>query len=198
MNVYTVKYRRKRDGRTNYLKRLKLLESGKKRLVSRRSQKYLVSQIIEYHPDGDKIIAHAHSKELEKFGWRYSKKNIPAAYLTGMLIGMRAKEKGVTDAVFDIGLHSCVHGGRIFAILKGAVDAGLDVSYSQEAFPKDERIKGVHIANYKNPGKNQFTKYRKEGLETTTIVSAFEDAKEKILGMVKNGKEKETRREKRS
>jgi large subunit ribosomal protein L18 len=146
--ILSLAYRRKREGKTNYKKRLKLILSGKLRLVIRLSNANIVAQIIEYHQDGDKIIAGAYSKELEKIGWKFSKGNTPAAYLTGLLAGKKAKEKGVKEAVLDIGLRSPIKGSRIFACLKGIVDSGLNVPHSKDILPSDDRIKGQHIAKY--------------------------------------------------
>ena len=97
--IYNVAKRRKRQGKTNYRKRLKLLKSGELRLVVRPSLKRISAQLIEFHPSGDKVIVAANSIELEKLGWNYGKGNIPAAYLTGLLIGTKAKNKGTSYLV---------------------------------------------------------------------------------------------------
>ena len=49
---------------------------------------------MEYHPEGDRVVTYAHSMELKKFGWKKNSGNIPSAYLVGLLLGKRAKEKG--------------------------------------------------------------------------------------------------------
>ena len=74
--------------------------------------------------------------------------NTPAAYLTGMLFAAKAKKAQQDRAVLDIGLNRATPGARVFAALKGAVEAGLDVPHSEEILPSDERIKGAHIAAY--------------------------------------------------
>ena len=44
-------------------------------------------------------------------------------------------------------------GARVFAALKGAVEAGLEIPHGEEILPSDERAKGAHIAAYnKNAG----------------------------------------------
>ncbi|MBD3354647.1 50S ribosomal protein L18 [Candidatus Woesearchaeota archaeon] len=154
---YNVPLRRKREGKTNYKKRLKMLKSEKPRLVIRTSLNRITAQIIEYRTKGDKIVAYASSRELEKKGWKHNKSNIPAAYLTGLLAGKKAVEVGVKEAILDTGLNHPTRGSRIFACLKGAVDAGLEVPHKKDIFPSEERIKGEHIAKF-NKKSSEITK----------------------------------------
>src|SRR3989344_6735019 len=98
-NTYTVPLRRKREGKTNYRKRLRMLLSNKLRLVVRRSLNNISAQIIEYRQNGDRVVACAHSMELKKFGWKTDGGNTPSAYLVGLLLGKKAKEKGIKEAI---------------------------------------------------------------------------------------------------
>lgn len=107
-------------------------------------------QIIEYTPKGDNILVTTSSKELQKnFGWDIARKNTPAAYLTGLLAGIKAKEKKLKDAILDLGLQKITKGSLIFAAVKGANDAGFMVPYDAETMPSEERITGKHI-KFKN------------------------------------------------
>jgi large subunit ribosomal protein L18 len=124
-----VPYRRKREGKTDYKKRLALLKSGSHRLVVRKSVDNISAQIVEYHPDGDKVIASAHSRELIGKGWKLSRKSVPAAYLTGLLLGKKAKEDG--EIIADFGMHPSTPGSRLYAVVKGALDAGIKVKVSR-------------------------------------------------------------------
>jgi len=145
---YAVKFKRKRQGKTNYKKRLALLKSGFPRFVVRKSNKYIYVQIIEYDPKGDKTICQAHSAELKKFGWNRSAKSLPAAYLAGLLAGKRALKKGIKKALLDSGLYTLTPNCRIYAALKGAIDAGLNIPHSPKILPDEARLKGEHIAKY--------------------------------------------------
>ncbi|MDO8740371.1 MAG: 50S ribosomal protein L18 [Candidatus Woesearchaeota archaeon] len=147
-NISTVRYRRRRTGKTDYKKRLALLLSNKSRLVIRTSLKNISLQVAEYHPPGDKILASAHSGELEKFGWNINKGNIPAAYLTGLLFGKKMKEKKIGDVVLDIGMQRSIKASRIYAALKGVLDAGIDVPHSKEILPDENRTSGKHIQDH--------------------------------------------------
>ena len=143
---YSVKPRRRREGKTDYRKRLKLLKSRKVRMVVRKSIKNTQIQFIEYKEGGDNILASANSKELiDKYNWKYSTSTTPAAYLTGILAGKRAKEKGINDCVIDTGRHPPATGSKIFASVKGVVDVGVNCQYNKEKLPSDDRIFGKHL-----------------------------------------------------
>jgi len=144
-----VMYRRKREGRTNYRKRLKLLMSGSPRLVIRRTNKNIIVQIVRYSDTGDAVVVTANSSELKKQGWNHATGNIPAAYLTGILAAKKALSKKTTNAIVDLGLQTPSSGSRMYAVVKGAIDAGMTIPCSEEAFPSEERLKGTHIDAYR-------------------------------------------------
>ncbi|MEK6948785.1 MAG: 50S ribosomal protein L18 [Nanoarchaeota archaeon] len=186
-NIYTVQFRRKREGATNYRKRLKLVVSNKPRMVARKSLANIQAAIIEYHGRGDITKAAAHSSQLKKFGWQYGTGNLPAAYLVGFLLGKRAKNAKMNEAILDIGLNKSVKGSRIYALLAGALDAGLSIPHSKEVLPGKDRISGKHIAEYagklkadKESYKKQFEAYIKNNIEPTNIVKNFEETKKII------------------
>ena len=140
-------YRRRRLCKTNYKKRLLLLKSGKPRLVVRKTNTKLIAQIVKYEHDGDVVVTSASSADLVKLGWKGATKNIPAAYLTGLLIAKKAKEAKIKDVVLDIGLHTPVKGSRVFAVAKGAFDGGLNLPMSETIVPDESRLKGEHLKN---------------------------------------------------
>jgi len=142
---YRVPFRRRREGRTDYRRRLALVKSGKPRAVVRSSNKHMRIQLVEYTDGGDKILASAVSTELVKLGWKHSGSSTPGAYLTGYLAGKRALEKGVEKAVLDIGLRDPVKGGLVFAATKGLLDAGVEVPHDDGMLPSDDRIRGKHM-----------------------------------------------------
>ena len=143
---YTVKFRRRREGRTNYTKRKKLLVKRIPRLVMRKSNKYIIAQIISYEPTGDKTLVSAHSSELKKLGWSCSCKTLPAAYLTGLLLGKKAIKAGIKETILDLGIHSITKGSRLFSALNGAIDAGLIIPHDPKMFPAEERLTGKFIS----------------------------------------------------
>ena len=163
---HAVAYRRKRKGLTNYKKRLKLLLANKPRLVIRKSLKNIGAQIIEYNKKGDKVLISAHSSNLDKFGWKMGKSNLPSAYLVGLLVGKKAKEKGINELIMDIGLNKSVKGSRIYALLKGVVDSKIEIPHSGDMLPDESRIKGEHIEKY----------------ASKSIKKYFEETRNKILG----------------
>lgn len=142
---YKVAFRRRRECRTDYYARKKLLRSGEPRAVVRRSNKNVSVQFVDFDMGGDMIRASANTKELRKMGWEYSCSSIPAAYLVGYLAGKRALNAGIEYAVLDIGMQNPKHGGVLFATVKGMADAGLEVPYDEDVAPAEDRINGKHI-----------------------------------------------------
>ena len=165
--TYIVPHRRRREGRTNYRKRLALLKSGRIRFVVRKSGNNMVCQMIEHDSKGDKTLLTVNALHLKKLGWRAGTGNIPSAYLTGLLCGIKAKKMKIKKAVLDTGVVSPTKGSRIYASLKGALDAGIEIPHSEEIFPSEERITGKHIASY-------LKKY-------SDLPQHFEEIKRKIL-----------------
>tara|TARA_Y100000034_G_scaffold26979_1_gene32096 strand:- start:3482 stop:4054 length:573 start_codon:yes stop_codon:yes gene_type:complete len=185
-----INYKRKRLGRTNYKKRLSILKSLKNRLVIRKSLNNITVQIIQYDKNGDKILASSHSSEIKKQGWKFHTGNVPSAYLTGFLLGIKAKNKGLKEAIMDIGFNSSTKGSRIYASLKGVTDAGIKISHSKEILPDDKRIKGEHIKIFfesiKKDTKNTlFNNYKKDNVNVSDIEKEIEDIKNKIEKNVK-------------
>jgi len=140
-------FSRRNKGITNYRKRLALLKSGVPRAVVRFSNAKITVQIIDFSIKGDNVLASANSADIADMGWKGSKTNVPASYLSGMLAAKRALKAGVDSVVLDIGRITPTPGGRAFATLKGLVDGGLNVPHSDNLFPSDERINGSHISD---------------------------------------------------
>ena len=140
-----IAFRRKRSGKTNYKKRIAYLTSGIPRLVIRKSLKNMSVQFISYEAQGDKILASASSKELKKYGWNGAGSNIPSSYLVGFLAGKKAHSAKVMKAIVDLGLYQPVKGSKIYAVVKGVVDAGVEVPHDATVLPAAERIQGKHI-----------------------------------------------------
>lgn len=144
-STYILKLKRRREGKTDYRKRLKLLKTSLPRAVIRKTQTNIIVQFIKYEPSGDKVIASAVASELKKLGWSTHTDTVPAAYLTGLLAGKKALKKDVTGAVLDIGLNTSTKGARVFAGLKGILDAGVNVPHDKAVLPSEDRLKGMHI-----------------------------------------------------
>ncbi|MBN2420898.1 50S ribosomal protein L18 [Candidatus Woesearchaeota archaeon] len=144
-----IPFRRKREGKTNYKKRIAYLTSGLPRLVIRRSLKNVVVQIITYEPQGDRVVASANSKDIKKLGWKGSGSNIPCAYLVGFLAGVKAKGAKINEAIADLGLYQQIKGSKIYAALKGAFDAGLKIPLDESVVPNAERLRGKHISEHR-------------------------------------------------
>lgn len=194
---YCVKLRRRREGKTDYKARKALVISGKPRLVVRNTLKNVIAQIIVAKPHGDEVLVSAHSRELKKYEWKAHAGNLSSAYLTGLLCGLKAKAQGVKEVILDIGLHSPSKGARVFAMLKGVLDAGVHVPHSEEKLPDEKRIEGEHIAQYaeslaSNPEEYQskFSKYLEQKLPPEDLPKHFAKVKTEILAAFKSGGKK--------
>lgn len=143
---YHVKPSRHRQGITDYRRRIRLIKSKKPRIVVRKSLKNIRVQFVEYNSSGDKIITSAISSDLFKnYKWKYSISSVPAAYLTGLMAGVKAKQKGINEGVLDIGRYRPTVGNKLFATLKGVVDAGINCPHDETMIPSEERLYGKHI-----------------------------------------------------
>ncbi len=140
--TYSVKFRRRREKKTNYRKRRIMLLSGRVRFVVRRTNKRIICHIVESKAGQDRTLCWADSRELKKYGWNHAVSNIPAAYLTGYLCAKKSKKK---KAILDMGLFRSTKGSRIYACVKGAIDGGMDIPVNEDILPKEDRIKGKHI-----------------------------------------------------
>lgn len=187
---YTVPYRRRRERKTDYRLRKKLVISKLPRLVVRKTNRNFIAQVVMATVIGDVVIASAHSRELrKKFGWLGSLNNLPAAYLVGLLCGLRAAAKGIEKAILDIGLHTPSRGAAVFAAMKGFVDAGIEVPHDESILPDETRIRGEHIAKYaellastnKERYIRYFSEYLARGLPPENLPEHFDTIKEKIL-----------------
>lgn len=94
--TFQVKFARRRNGRTDYRQRHKLItqdknkyQSPKYRLCVRFTNRYVLCQIIYAEITGDKVLCAASSKELPRYGLNNGLKNYSAAYCTGLLLARR-------------------------------------------------------------------------------------------------------------
>ena len=182
---YKVAFRRRRQGKTDYAARIKLVDYDKSRLVVRVSNTHATVQVINYAPEGDITVASAVSKQLSKYGYLGHTNNISAFYLTAYLCAKRALANGVESAILDIGLKTPIKGSKIFAALKGAIDAGLEIPHGDFIFPEDERIRGEHIANYADSLEaedvaKKFSKYFERGLNPKDLPENFDETVKNI------------------
>jgi large subunit ribosomal protein L18 len=56
--------KRRRVKLTNYARRFRLLKSGLPRLVLRKSNHYVLAQLVEYSPEGDRVVWTRTTREL--------------------------------------------------------------------------------------------------------------------------------------
>ena len=144
----TIRKRRK-QAKTNYHKRMKLLKSEKPRLVLRKTNKYLIGQYVSSTAAQDKVVFGISTKERLKNGWPKERtgslKTLSASYLLGILIGKKILSSKLDAPIFDFGLQRVIRGSKIQAFIKGVFDAGIKIKCNKESFPDDKRIEGIHL-----------------------------------------------------
>jgi large subunit ribosomal protein L18 len=141
--------KRRRENRTDYSKRIKLLRGGTPRLVFRKSNRYLTAQYVESSEARDIVITGMTSKSLKKYGWpeefRGSLKSTPAAYLLGLSIGKKIIKENLKNPIMDFGMIRGLKKNNAFAFLKGVLDSGVEIKCKEEAFPSEDKIKGKNL-----------------------------------------------------
>ncbi len=182
--IHTLK--RIREDKTNYRKRSAILIGRRLFITVKISDQNVSTQVLRPTPTGDIVLASAHSRELAKHGWKGAFNNLPACYLTGLLVGKKAIQKEIKAAVLYIGKDHFT--SRVAACMKGIVDAGVRMPISEESLPDEDRINGHHIAKYSNVLKenegeynSRFSAILKNGLKPEDYPSHFEEIKNRIL-----------------
>jgi large subunit ribosomal protein L5e len=233
---YQVKYRRRREGKTDFYARKRLViqdknkfNSPKYRLIVRFTNKDIITQIAMSKISGDHILAAAYGHELSQYGFTIPHAtNYAAAYATGLLLARRVLTKlnladkyqgnsevtgedynvdAIEDgpnpfrAFLDVGLRRTTTGSKLFAVLKGACDGGLDVPHSDRRFvgydeegkkadPETLRkyIFGGHVADYmkllaeEDEAKfaKQFSQYTKASIKADDLANLWSNVHKKI------------------
>jgi len=232
---YQVKFRRRREGKTDYHARKKLViqpknkyNTPKNRLIVRISNKDVTAQIAYARIEGDYVLAAAYSHELPKYGIKNGLTNYAACYSTGLLLARRILQKfgmderytgkeeadgemyevednetgpGAFRAHLDVGLARTTTGAKVFAVMKGVVDGGVEVPHSEKRFPGYDpeskeldasilrkHILGQHVADYmsllmekdEDSFKKQFSRYAKLGITSDELEDLYKNAHAKI------------------
>lgn len=104
---FQVKYKRRRDGKTDYYARKRLIiqdknkyNTPKYRLIVRFSNTRVTTQIAYARIEGDVVIAAAYSSELPNYGVKVGLANYAAAYATGLLLARRLLKKLKLDTIY--------------------------------------------------------------------------------------------------
>jgi len=105
---YQVKFRRRREGKTDYYARKRLTfqdknkyNTPKYRLVVRFTNKDIVCQIAYARIEGDHVMCSAYAHELPRYGVKVGLTNYAAAYCTGLLLARRLLQKLKLDSIYE-------------------------------------------------------------------------------------------------
>ncbi|KAG4960827.1 hypothetical protein JHK87_037460 [Glycine soja] len=169
---YQVKFKRRREGKTDYRARIRLINQDKNkyntpkyRFVVRFSNKDIVAQIISASIAGDLVLATAYSHELPRYGLEVGLTNYAAAYCTGLLLARRVLKTLEMDEEYE---------GNV----EGALDGGLDIPHSDKrfaGFDKEKKELDAEILAEDEPEKYQshFSEYIKRGIEADGIEALY-------------------------
>nr|UXY87489.1 60S ribosomal protein L5 [Cryptomonas sp.] len=164
---FQVKWRRRREGKTDYRSRKKMIcqdkrkyNSPKFRVVIRISKRNIICQFVHSRIEGDRVIDAVYSKKLKDIGIPFGFTNFPSAYTCGLFLAKRvlAKKKlnnknycsyneltSITlNAVLDIGLTRVTTGHKVFAAMKGALDGGIVIPHNEKRYPGYDSEKGFN------------------------------------------------------
>jgi len=105
---FQTKFRRRREGKTDYRARKRLAAQSKDkynspryRLVVRYSNQYVQCQVVYAEMTGDKVVCSAHSTELRNYGINFGLKNFSASYATGLLLARRVLARYGMDEMYE-------------------------------------------------------------------------------------------------
>lgn len=186
----------------------------------------ICAQVVAATVVGDQILTSAYAHELPRYGVKLGLTNFAAAYCVGLLCARRLLQKMGLDELYkgkeevdgemfeiepdedkrpfrcllDVGIVNTTTGHKVFAVMKGAIDGGLDIPHNEKRFPaytKDEgfdaevlkqHIFGEHVQEYMNYLEEedeerytlQFGRYIKEGIKGDDLPGIYESAHEAI------------------
>merc|ERR1712036_211287 len=170
---FQVKWRRRREGKTDFYARKRLINQEKNkyftpkfRLVVRFTNRDIIAQIVSAKIVGDEVLTSAYAHELQKFGMpgKLGLTNYAGAEeVDGNAFIVDEMDDGPRPfkAVLDVGLKRTTTGSRSFGVMKGAADGGLLIPHNEKRFPgfdreskeldaevHKEHIMGEHVAEY--------------------------------------------------
>ncbi|XP_045147853.1 60S ribosomal protein L5 isoform X2 [Echinops telfairi] len=105
---YQVKFRRRREGKTDYYARKRLViqdknkyNTPKYRMIVRVTNRDIICQIAYARIEGDMIVCAAYAHELPKYGVKVGLTNYAAAYCTGLLLARRLLNRFGMDKIYE-------------------------------------------------------------------------------------------------
>ena len=190
MGDYVPMYRRRRSGATNYNARRKAISSRGTLLAVRISGKNVSAQFLKPTVTGRpgsrvRALPRAQEARMERFA------KVPAGVLPS-----RASGPGRTPSRRAWRARSSTtasrrssRGSRISAFVKGVIDGGVEVPFSEEAMPSEERLKGENIAKYaaelakdKEAYDKRFSGLLKKGFRPEDYAQNYARTKDAIVG----------------
>ena len=183
--IFKLSFKRKRKHITNYHKRFPLVKSDLERIAIRKSNRRISGQLIKYEEKGDIILASVYSDSLSKYGWP-SRSNKATAYLTGLLLSKKLKEKKLENKeyILDIGLSAPVKNSIPFVFAQGCIDGGIKLRSGvkiEENTYDGSNSYALKLKDDKQAYERTFGAYLKANIKTEELNALFKTVKGKIL-----------------
>mmetsp|Transcript_54861 Transcript_54861/g.129405 ORF Transcript_54861/g.129405 Transcript_54861/m.129405 type:complete len:189 (-) Transcript_54861:409-975(-) len=172
----------------------------------------IICQFVQSRLQGDHILKAMYSKNLEIFGIKSGKTSFSASYIIGLLLAKKVlrqnfffqekneNKQAIPNAVLDLGLRRVTTGNKVFGVMTGVVDGGINVPHNEKRFPGyqagekfdsdllNQRIKGEHVREYMQLLKEEdnekyqkhFSKLIKNKMEGKNYLRVFDHVYKKI------------------
>ncbi|CAH8570362.1 unnamed protein product [Dicrocoelium dendriticum] len=174
---FQVKFRRRREGKTDYYARKRLIWQAKNkyntpkyRFVVRITNKDVICQVVFARMNGDRVMCSAYSHELPRYGVKVGLSNYAAAYCTGLLCARRLLRKLNLDELYEgvKGVDGEVYNVESADGERGAFQCYLDVGLARTTAGANifGALKGAVDGGLSIPhGTNRFPGYDSEAKE---------------------------------
>merc|ERR1712005_25673 len=168
---FQVKYKRRREGKTDYYARKRLVTQAKNkfatpkyRFVVRLTNKDIICQVVSSKIAGDICHCAAYAHELPRYGLKekfQGEEECTAEFEDCEIVNEDEDGPNAFHALLDVGLKPTTLGSKVFSAMEGAFDGGLEIPHSNKKFygyDADEkeydaeehrsRILGGHVQTY--------------------------------------------------
>ncbi|KAK2113726.1 60S ribosomal protein L5 [Saguinus oedipus] len=202
---YQVKFRRRREGKTDYYARKRLViqdknkySTPKYRMIVRVTNRDIICQIAYARIEGDMIVCAAYAHELPKYGVKVGLTNYAATYCTGLLLARRLLNRFGMDKIYEGQVEVTGDEYDVESIDdQPAVDGGLSIPHSTKRFPgydseskefnaevHRKHIMGQNVADYmrylmeedEDAYKKQFSQYIKNSITPDMMEEMYKKA----------------------
>jgi len=176
------------------------------------SKRNIICQFVQSRLQGDHILKAVYSKDLENLGIKGGKTSFSSSYIIGLLLAKNVLNQNFfletnierkprnPNAILDLGLKRVTTGNKVFSVMAGILDGGINIPHNQKRFPGFQpgekfdpsllngRIKGEHVSEYMQLLKEEdnekyekhFSKLIENKMDGTNYSRIFDKAYKKL------------------